>query len=345
MSNQMKALAKTVSAPGLDMIEAPVPEIGPDDVLIKIKKTGICGTDIHIWDWDEWAAKTVPVPLITGHEFAGEIVELGRDVTDLDLGQRVSGEGHLIGKHSRQSRSGKFHLDPETRGIGVNEQGAFAEFLRLPAFNVVPLPDAIDDEIGAILDPLGNAVHTALSFDLVGEDVLVTGAGPIGIMAAAVARHVGARHIVITDINPDRLALAAKVADVVAVNVATDDLRDVIASLNMKEGFDVGLEMSGNQRAFDQMVEALVMGGRIALLGIPPGKSPVDWSRIVFKAITIKGVYGREIFETWYKMIAMLENGLDVRNVITHRMPVDDYRKGFEIMKSGQSGKIVLDWT
>jgi threonine 3-dehydrogenase len=345
MSNQMKALAKTAPAPGLDMIEAPVPEIGHDDVLIKIKKTGICGTDIHIWDWDEWAAKTVPVPLITGHEFAGEIVELGRDVTDLDLGQRVSGEGHLIGKHSRQSRSGKFHLDPETRGIGVNEQGAFAEFLRLPAFNVVPLPEVIDDEIGAILDPLGNAVHTALSFDLVGEDVLVAGAGPIGIMAAAVARHVGARHVVITDINPDRLALAAKVADVVAVNVATDDLRDVITSLNMKEGFDVGLEMSGNQRAFDQMVESLVMGGRIALLGIPPGKSPVDWSRIVFKAITIKGVYGREIFETWYKMIAMLENGLDVRNVITHRMPVDDYRKGFEIMKSGQSGKIVLDWT
>ena len=345
MSNQMKALAKTVPAPGLDMIEAPVPEIGPDDVLIKVHKTGICGTDIHIWDWDDWAARTVPVPLITGHEFAGEIVELGRHVTDLSLGQRVSGEGHLIGKHSRQSRSGKFHLDPETRGIGVNEQGAFAEYLKLPAFNAVPLPDTIDDEIGAILDPLGNAVHTALSFDLVGEDVLVTGAGPIGIMAAAVARHVGARHVVVTDINPDRLALAEKVADVDVVNVAKEDLNDTIARLKMKEGFDVGLEMSGNQRALDQMVEALVMGGRIALLGIPPGKSPVDWSRIVFKAITIKGVYGREIFETWYKMIAMLENGLDVRNVITHRMPVDDYRKGFETMKSGQSGKIVLDWT
>ena len=345
MTNQMKALAKTRPAPGLDMIEAPVPEIGPDDVLIRIKKTGICGTDIHIWDWDEWAAKTVPVPLITGHEFAGEIVELGRNVTDLTLGQRVSGEGHLIGKHSRQSRAGKFHLDPQTRGIGVNEQGAFAQFLRLPAFNAVPLPDEVDDEIGAILDPLGNAVHTALSFDLVGEDVLVTGAGPIGIMAAAVARHVGARHVVITDVNPDRLALAAQVADVVPVNVASEDLGDVITRLKMKEGFDVGLEMSGNQRALDQMVEALVMGGRIALLGIPPGKSPVDWSRIVFKAITLKGVYGREIFETWYKMIAMLENGLDVRNVITHRMSVDDYRTGFETMKSGQSGKIVLDWT
>ncbi len=345
MTNQMKALAKTTAAPGLDMIDAPMPEIGADDVLIRIKKTGICGTDIHIWDWDEWAAKTVPVPLITGHEFAGEIVELGRNVTDLTLGLRVSGEGHLIGKHSRQSRAGKFHLDPQTRGIGVNEQGAFAEYLRLPAFNAVPLPDAIDDEIGAILDPLGNAVHTALSFDLVGEDVLVTGAGPIGIMAAAVARHVGARHVVITDVNPDRLALAQRVADVVPVNVMTEDLHDVITKLKMKEGFDVGLEMSGNQRAMDQMVEALVMGGRIALLGIPPGKSPVDWSRIVFKAITLKGVYGREIFETWYKMIAMLENGLDVRNVITHRMSVDDYRMGFETMKSGQSGKIVLDWT
>ena len=345
MTNEMKALAKTTPAPGLDMIRAPVPEIGPDDVLIKINKTGICGTDIHIWDWDDWAARTVPVPLITGHEFAGEIVELGHRVEDLSLGQRVSGEGHLIGKHSRQSRSGKFHLDPETRGIGVNEQGAFAEYLRLPAFNAIPLPDAIDDEIGAILDPLGNAVHTALSFDLVGEDVLITGAGPIGIMAAAVAQHVGARHVVITDVNQARLDLAQQVTEVVPVNVAKEDLNDVMARLKMKQGFDVGLEMSGNQRALDQMVEAMVMGGRIALLGIPPGKSPVDWSRIVFKAITIKGVYGREIFETWYKMIAMLEDGLDIRRVITHRMHVDDYRKGFEIMKSGLSGKIVLDWT
>jgi threonine 3-dehydrogenase len=266
-------------------------------------------------------------------------------VQDLTLGQRVSGEGHLVGKTSRQSRSGRFHLDPETRGIGVNEQGAFAQYLRLPAFNVVPLPDAIDDDIGAILDPLGNAVHTALSFDLVGEDVLVTGAGPIGIMAAAVARHVGARHVVITDINADRLALAAQVADVVPVNVGAEDLRDVMARLKLKQGFDVGLEMSGNQRALDQMVESLVMGGRIALLGIPPGKSPVDWSRIVFKAITIKGVYGREIFETWYKMIAMLENGLDVRRVITHRFPVADFADGFAAMLSGRSGKVVLDWT
>jgi threonine 3-dehydrogenase len=344
MTNMMKALVKAKAEPGLWMEHVPVPEIGPDDVLIRVRKTGICGTDIHIWNWDEWAQRTVPVPLVTGHEFAGEIVEIGRNVEGLSIGQRVSGEGHLIGKHSRQSRAGKFHLDPETRGIGVNEQGAFAEYLRLPAFNVVPLPDAIDDEIGAILDPLGNAVHTALSFDLVGEDVLITGAGPIGIMAAAVARHVGARHVVITDLNADRLALAARVADVVPVNVREEDLKAVVSRLKMKEGFDVGLEMSGSQAALDQMVEALVMGGRIALLGIPPGKSPVDWSRIVFKAITIKGVYGREIFETWYKMIAMLENGLDVRPVITHRFTVDEFRAGFETMRGGLSGKVVLDW-
>ncbi|KUP93222.1 L-threonine 3-dehydrogenase [Tritonibacter horizontis] len=343
--NTMKALEKSKPEPGLWMVQAPVPDIGPDEVLIKVNTTGICGTDIHIWNWDDWAAHTVPVPMITGHEFAGEIVEIGRDVTGLSIGQRCSGEGHLIGKDSRQSRSGKFHLDPGTRGIGVNEQGAFAQYLRLPAFNVVPLPDDIPDEIGAILDPLGNAVHTALSFDLLGEDVLITGAGPIGIMAAAVARHAGARHVVITDVNPDRLALATEVAKVRAVNVAQEDLNDVIHELGLKQGFDVGLEMSGSQAALDQMVEALVMGGKIALLGIPPGKSPVDWSRIVFKAITLKGVYGREMFETWYKMIAMLQNGLDVSRVITHRFAVDDFAAGFAAMKSGQSGKVVLHWT
>ncbi|MGJ8617955.1 MAG: L-threonine 3-dehydrogenase [Sulfitobacter sp.] len=344
-TNEMKALSKLHAREGLWMTHAPVPEIGPDDVLIKINKTGICGTDIHIWNWDEWAEKTVPVPMITGHEFAGQIVEMGRNVEGLEIGQRCSGEGHLIGKNSRQSRAGKFHLDPATRGIGVNEQGAFAQYLKLPAFNVVPLPDEIPDDIGAILDPLGNAVHTALSFDLVGEDVLITGAGPIGIMAAAVARHVGARHVVITDVNPDRLALAEKVSDVIPVNVMSEELKDVFPKLKMKQGFDVGLEMSGNQRALDQMVDAMTMGGRIAMLGIPPGKSPVDWSAIVFKAITIKGVYGREIFETWYKMIAMLENGLDVSKIITHRFSVDEFEAGFAAMKSGQSGKVVLDWT
>lgn len=340
----MTALVKAAPGLGLQMQTRPVPEIGDHDVLIKINKTGICGTDIHIWNWDDWAARSVPLGLITGHEFAGEIVAMGRGVTGLTLGQRCSGEGHLIGHASRQSRSGRFHLDPETRGIGVNEPGAFAQYLRLPAFNVVPLPDSIPDEIGAILDPLGNAVHTALSFDLVGEDVLITGAGPIGIMAAAVARHVGARHVVITDMNAARLELAAQVADCVPVHVATEDLRDVMARLKMTQGFDIGMEMSGNRAALDQMIEALVMGGRIAMLGIPPGQSPVDWSRIVLRAITIKGVYGREIFETWYKMIAMLENGLDISGVITHRFAARDFVTGFETMREGSSGKVVLDW-
>ena len=345
-ANTMTALAKIKPEEGLWQIDAPVPEIGPDDVLIRINKTGICGTDIHIWNWDAWASETVPLPLITGHEFAGEIVEIGRNVSGLSLGQRCSGEGHLIGKESRQSRAGKFHLDPGTRGIGVNEQGAFAQYLKLPAFNVVPLPDDISDEIGAILDPLGNAVHTALSFDLLGEDVLITGAGPIGIMAAAVARHAGARNIVLTDINAARLALAEVVVPTVrTVNVAEEDLNDVMYAIGLTEGFDVGLEMSGSQAALDQMVEALVMGGKIALLGIPPGASPVNWSRIVFKAITIKGVYGREMFETWYKMIAMLQNGLDVSRVITHQFDVVDFAEGFAAMKSGQSGKVVLNWS
>lgn len=341
----MKALVKAKAEPGLWMQDVPEPEIGPDDVLIRVRKTGICGTDVHIWNWDEWAQRTVPVPLVTGHEFAGEIVAVGRDVTDLRVGQRCSGEGHLIGTTSRQSRSGRFHLDPETRGIGVNVQGAFAQYLRLPAFNVVPLPDTIPDEIGAILDPLGNAVHTALSYDLIGEDVLVTGAGPIGIMAAAVARHVGARHVVITDVNETRLQLATRVADVVPVNVAQEDLKSVIPRLGMNQGFDVGMEMSGNPAAFDQMVEAMVMGGRIAMLGIPPRPAPVDWSRIVFKALTIKGVYGREIFETWYKMIAMIENGLDLTPIITHRFAAEDFVQGFDTMRSGLSGKVVLYWS
>ena len=340
----MKALVKTGPGEGLALQDRPVPQIGPSDVLIRVRKTGICGTDVHIWNWDKWAARTVPAPMIIGHEFAGEIVELGRDVTGLTLGQRCSGEGHLIGHTSRQSRSGQFHLDPETRGIGVNVPGAFAEYLALPAFNVVPLPDGVSDRIGAILDPLGNAVHTALSFPLIGEDVLVTGAGPIGIMAAAVARHVGARHVVITDVNQARLDLAARVADVVPVNVASEDLPSVCARLGMRQGFDVGLEMSGNAAAFDQMVGAMVMGGRIAMLGIPAAPTLVDWNRIVFKSLVIKGIYGREIFETWYKMLAMLENGLDVSAVITHDLPMAEFEQGFRTMKAGQSGKIVLDW-
>lgn len=345
LNSTMKALVKAAPQEGLWIEDRPIPQIGHHDILVKVNKTGICGTDMHIWNWDDWASKTVPVSLIVGHEFAGEIVEIGSAVTGLHLGQRVSGEGHLISKESRQSRAGKFHLDPATRGIGVNENGAFARYLALPAFNAVPLPDDIPDEIGAILDPLGNAVHAALSFDLVGEDVLITGAGPIGIMAAAVARHAGARHIVITDVNDARLNLAKSVTEVTTVNVTKEDLDEVSNRLGLSEGFDIGLEMSGNPLAFDQMVKHMVMGGKIAMLGIPAGTSQVDWSKIVFKAITIKGIYGREIFETWYKMIAMLQNGLDVSGVITAEYDALDFKDGFLDMKSGNSGKVILDWT
>jgi threonine 3-dehydrogenase len=345
MTNEMRALVKAAPEVGLRMETRPVPEIGPDDVLIRVRKTGICGTDIHIWQWDDWAAAHGPGP-------ARHRPRIRRR----DRGDRAQRRGPqprpaLFGRRPPDRQDlppvprGQVPPRPRNPGDRRERAGAFADYLRLPAFNVVPLPDSIDDEIGAILDPLGNAVHTALSFDLLGEDVLVTGAGPIGIMAAAVARHAGARHVVITDVNPDRLSLAGQVADVRPVDVTREDLKDVIKELGMKQGFDVGLEMSGNQAALDQMVEHLVMGGRIALLGIPPGRSPVDWSRIVFKAITIKGVYGREIFETWYKMIAMLENGLDVRRVITHRFRADDFATGFEAMLSGKSGKVVLDWT
>jgi threonine 3-dehydrogenase len=341
----MKALAKTKAEPGIWMIDAPVPEIGPKDVLVKIHRTGICGTDVHIYKWDEWARSVIPVPMIVGHEFSGEIARVGAEVADLRIGQRVSGEGHVVGMKSRASRAGKYHLDPDTKGIGVNLPGAFAEYLRIPAFNVIPLPDAVDDEIGAILDPLGNAVHTVLAFDLVGEDVIITGAGPIGIMAAAVARQVGARHVVITDVNPDRLALAARIAaDVTPVNVATDDLRQVMVKLGMREGFDVGLEMSGAPQALSQMIDHLVMGGRVALLGVPARPFVFDLSKIVFRMVTLKGIYGREMFETWHKMLAMLESGLDVRPVITHRMKADDYAEAFRIAASGTAGKIVLEW-
>ena len=340
----MKALVKTKPEPGLWLGDEPLPVIGPDDVLVRVNKTGICGTDIHIYAWDEWASRTVPVPMVVGHEYAGEIVEIGAAVRGLGIGQRVSGEGHVIGMKSRAARGGRFHLDPETRGIGVNIPGAFAEYVKVPGFNIVPLPDDVDDELGAILDPLGNAVHTALSFDLVGEDVLITGAGPIGIMAAAVARHVGARHVVITDINPTRLALAAEVADVVPVDVSREELPAVMARLGLREGFDVGLEMSGVPSAFLQMVDSLVMGGKMAMLGIPSKPFPVDWTRVVFRMLTIKGIYGREMFETWYKMLAMLQSGLDVRKVITHRFGVDDFAQGFEAMRKGECGKVVLDW-
>ncbi|MEM7619827.1 MAG: L-threonine 3-dehydrogenase [Pseudomonadota bacterium] len=341
----MKALVKASSAPGIDLQDVEIPEITEEDVLIKVRKTGICGTDKHIWDWDTWAQNTIPVPMVIGHEFSGEIVKIGRNVTSLKVGQRVSGEGHIVGTNSRASRTGRFHLDPETQGIGVNIPGAFAEYLRLPAFNVVPLPEHIDDDIGAILDPLGNAVHAALSFNLIGEDVLITGAGPIGIMAACVARHAGARHVVLTDIQQDRLELARSIVDITTVNVAYQNLTEVTKELGLKEGFDVGLEMSGASGAFDQMLVHMCMGGEIALLGIPTEKTYVDWGKIIFKALTLKGVYGREMFETWYKMISMLDSGLNIREIITHRYHFTEYEKGFDAMNSGTCGKVILHWT
>ncbi|WP_300556796.1 L-threonine 3-dehydrogenase [Maricaulis sp.] len=341
----MKALVKAKPEEGIWMSDEPVPQIGPDDVLIKIRKTAICGTDIHIYNWDDWAQKHVPTPMVVGHEYAGEIVEVGGNVKRVKVGQRVSGEGHVVGDKSRAVRAGRFHLDPETRGIGVDAPGAFAEYLKLPAFNVVPLPEAVTDELGSILDPLGNAVHTALKFDLIGEDVLITGAGPIGIMAAAIARHVGARHVVLTDINTHRLHLASQVApNIRTVDVSREDLKDVMRELKMSEGFDVGLEMSGAEPAFKSMLDNMIMGGKIAMLGLPAKPIPVDFGQLVLKAITLKGVYGREMFETWYKMIAMLESGLDVSRVITHRYGADEFQKGFDAMRSGKSGKVILDW-
>ena len=340
----MRALVKAESAMGLWLREVPDPDPGPDDVVIRVTRTGICGTDLHIWNWDSWARRTVPVPLVIGHEYAGEIVAVGANVGHLAVGQRVSGEGHVVSMHSRAARAGRFHHAPDTKGIGVTLPGAFAELLALPAFNVVPLPDDIDDETGAILDPLGNAVHAALSFDLCGEDVLITGAGPIGIMAAAVARHVGARRVVITDVVGPRLELAARVVDACPVNVRDEDLRAVMARLGMQEGFAVGLEMSGAAAAFAQLVEAVAPGGGIACLGIPPAPITVDWSRIVLKSLTIKGIYGRQMFESWHKMLMMLQSGLSVRGVITHRLPAERYAEGFAAVGAGEAGKVVLSW-
>ncbi len=327
------------------MVDAPIPQIGPHDVLIKIKKTAICGTDVHIYKWDAWAQATVPVPLTIGHEFAGEIIELGREVKHLKLGDRVSGEGHLVCDHCRQCRSGMRHLCPNTQGIGYDCTGAFAEYLAFPASNVFLLPDHISDDIGAFLDPFGNATHTALSFNVLGEDVLITGAGPVGIMAAAVAKHAGARFVVITDVNPYRLSLAEKMGVTLAVDVTKTSLRDVISQLGMKEGFDVGMEMSGNGRALNDMLSVMCNGGKMALLGIPPTEVAIDWNKVIFKSLTLKGVYGREMYETWYKMASMLQTGLDISPMITHRFHVDDFQKGFEVMCKGEAGKVILDWT
>ncbi|WP_336066576.1 L-threonine 3-dehydrogenase [Nitratireductor rhodophyticola] len=344
MSNMMKALVKSKPEEGLWMERVPVPEVGPNDVLIKVRKTAICGTDVHIWNWDEWAQNTVPVPLVTGHEFVGEVTEVGSAVTEYKPGQRVSGEGHIVCGHCRNCRAGRGHLCHNTLGVGVHRAGAFAEFIALPQHNVVPIPDNIPDEIAAIFDPLGNAVHTALSFDLVGEDVLVTGAGPIGIMGALVAQAVGARKVVITDINPGRLELAKKLGVQHTVNAADETLPEVMRQLGMTEGFDVGLEMSGAAPAFRDMIDAMNNGGKIAILGIAPAGFEIDWNKVIFKMLHLKGIYGREMFETWYKMIALVQTRLDVRDLITHRIKADDFRDGFEAMRTGKAGKVVMSW-
>jgi threonine 3-dehydrogenase len=344
MQKTMKALVKRHAEPGLWLEEAPVPEIGINDVLIRVHRTGICGTDLHIHQWDEWARKTIPVPMIVGHEFVVEIVEVGSNVTDFHPGQLVSGEGHVVCGRCRNCLAGRRHLCAHTQGIGVNRPGAFAEYLALPMTNVWVHSEGIDKDVAAIFDPFGNAVHTALSFPVLGEDVLVTGAGPIGIMAAAVARHAGARYVVITDVNPWRLELARKVGVTLAVNPQERGLDDVQRELGMQEGFDVGLEMSGNARAFHQMIASMCHGGKIALLGIPSRELAIDWQQVIFNMLTIKGIYGREMYETWYKMTVMLQGGLDLQPVITHRLPYTEFEAGFQAMLSGECGKVVLSW-
>ncbi len=344
MSNMMRALVKAKPEVGLWMEHVPVPEPGPNDVLIKVKKSAICGTDVHIWNWDAWAQKTIPVPMVVGHEFVGEVAEIGSSVTKYQVGERVSGEGHIVCGKCRNCRAGRGHLCHYTQGVGVNRPGSFGEFVCIPEHNVVAIPDDVPDEVAAIFDPFGNAVHTALSFDLVGEDVLVTGAGPIGIMGAMVAKRSGARKVVITDINPIRLELARRCGIDHVVDASKQDLKDVMNSIGMKEGFDVGLEMSGAPPAFRSMIETMNNGGKIAILGIAPDGFGIDWNKVIFKMLTLKGIYGREMFETWYKMIAFVQGGLDVSQIITHRIKIEDFRDGFEAMRSGNSGKVVMDW-
>ena len=340
----MKALVKAKPEEGIWMEDVPMPRVGHNDVLIKIHKTAICGTDVHIYNWDAWSQQTIPVPMTVGHEFAGEVVEFGSEVKGFEIGQRVSGEGHITCGHCRNCRAGRRHLCRNTVGVGVNRPGCFAEYLSIPAVNAFPLAADITDDIASILDPLGNATHTALSFDMVGEDVLITGAGPIGIMASAIARHVGARHIVVTDVNDYRLGLAAKMGATRAINVTRENLDDTMRELDMQEGFDVGLEMSGNPQAFRDMLRTMNHGGRVAILGIPPESASIDWNQVIFKGLTLKGVYGREMFETWYKMTTMLQSGLDVSPILTHHFAIDDFQDGFDVMRSGQSGKVILDW-
>ena len=340
----MKALVKARAEPGIWLQEIPEPRVGHNDVLIKVRKTAICGTDMHIYNWDAWAQKTIPVPMAVGHEYCGEVVEIGSEVAGIKPGDRVSGEGHITCGYCRNCRAGRRHLCRNTVGVGVNRPGAFAEYIAIPAVNTFKLPQNIGDDTASILDPLGNATHTALSFNLVGEDVLITGAGPIGIMATAIARFAGARHIVITDVNDYRLGLAKKMGASIALNVQRGTLDDAMKELGMQEGFDVGMEMSGNPAALRELLRTMHHGGSVALLGIPPGDTAIDWNQVIFKGLVLKGIYGREMFETWYKMASMLQSGLDISPVITHHLPVTEFRTAFETMNTGQSGKIILDW-
>lgn len=341
----MRAIAKLTPGPGLQLTEVPVPKPGINDVLIKIKKTSICGTDIHIYNWDDWAQKTIPAPMVVGHEFVGVIEEVGSNVVGFKPGDLVDGEGHIVCGICRNCLAGRRHLCKDTKGVGVNRQGAFAEYLCIPASNAVHVDPSIPLDVLSCFDPLGNATHTALQYDLVGEDVLITGAGPIGCMATAIARHAGARKIVVTDVNPDRLALAVKMGATRGVDVSKEKLPDVQREIGMKEGFDIGLEMSGNPRALNDMIDNMAHGGRIALLGIMPGAAAVDWNKVVFNMLTIRGIYGREMYETWYKMTAMIQSGLDITPVITHRFHYTEFQQGFDLMRSGKSGKIVLTWS
>jgi len=340
----MKALVKKEAAPGLWLEDVPEPTPGSNDVLIKVKRTAICGTDIHIYKWDEWAQKTIPVPMVVGHEFVGEVVEVGDNVNDYSPGMIVSGEGHIVCGRCRNCMAGRRHLCPFTSGVGVNRPGAFAEYIAIPNANVWHHANGIDLDIASIFDPFGNAVHTALQWDMVGEDVLITGAGPIGAMAAAVARHVGARHVVITDVNDYRLDLAKTLGATRTVNVEREKLADVQKELGMTEGFDVGLEMSGVPSAFRDMIENMAHGGKISMLGIPSGEMAIDWNKVIFNMLTLKGIYGREIFETWYKMTVMIQSGLDLGPIVTHRLPYTEYERGFQAMLQGNTGKVVLNW-
>ncbi len=341
---KMKALVKKYAKPGLWLDEVGIPDVGVNDVLIKIKKTSICGTDIHIYKWDDWAKKTIPVPMVTGHEYVGTVEAFGSNVQDVKIGELVSGEGHIVCGHCRNCRAGRRHLCNATKGVGVNRPGCFAEYLCIPVSNVWHCDPSIPSDIFSIFDPFGNATHTALFFDVLGEDVLITGAGPIGIMAAAIAKHAGARFVVITDLNEYRLGIAKKIGVTRAVNIAKESLHTVMKELNMKEGFDVGLEMSGNPKALESMISIMCHGGKIALLGILPSNAAINWETVVFNGLNIKGIYGREMFETWYKMQSMIQTGLDISAVITHRFLYSSYLEGFELMASGNSGKIILDW-